>query len=173
MSNEGASKELFHEEQQFRQPWLMLLLGAVAALFWYLLFLQMILPHPRGTSHSAMVFAILSWVLFGIAMPLLFFKLRLITEVRPDGIYYRFCPVHFSLKRIGFTEIKHFEARTYRPMAEYGGWGIRYGGSGKAYNVSGDRGVQLELANGKRLLFGSQRTEEFVAALQEATGAKT
>jgi hypothetical protein len=39
---------------------------------------------------------------------------------------------------------------------EYGGWGIKYGKMGKAYNVSGNRGVQLEFTDGKRLLIGSQ-----------------
>ena len=166
MSNAPATKILFHEEQQFRQPWLWLVLGAVAAMFWYLFFLQIILPHPRGAPHSLTIYILILWLVCGIGMPLFFYQLRLITEVRADGIYVRFFPMHFSFKRIGFEEIKHFEARTYRPIAEYGGWGIRYGLHGKAYNVSGNRGLQLELTTGKKLLLGTQRPEEFLAALQ-------
>lgn len=41
---------------------------------------------------------------------------------------------------------------------DYGGWGIRYGRKGKAFNVFGSRGLQLEFTNGKRLLIGSQKT---------------
>ena len=55
--------------------------------------------------------------------------------------------------------------RTYNPIREYGGWGIRYGLKSKAYNVHGNHGVQLELLNRKRLLIGSQRSEEFANAL--------
>jgi hypothetical protein len=39
-----------------------------------------------------------------------------------------------------------------------------------AYNVSGDRGVQIELLNGKRLLIGSQRAEELWQAIQAQYG---
>jgi len=36
--------------------------------------------------------------------------------------------------------------------------------------VSGDRGVQIELLNGKRLLLGSQRAEELQQAIQAKYG---
>mgnify|MGYP001089165244 CR=1 FL=1 len=39
-----------------------------------------------------------------------------------------------------------------------------------AYNVSGDRGVQIELLNGKRLLIGSQQAEELLRAIQVKVG---
>jgi hypothetical protein len=51
-------------------------------------------------------------------------------------------------------------------MREYGGWGVKYGWAGKAYNISGNRGVQLKLSNGKGLLIGSQRPEELAQAIQ-------
>ena len=38
---------------------------------------------------------------------------------------------------------------------------------GKAYNVSGNRGVQLKLSTGNGLLIGSQRPEELAQAIQE------
>jgi len=63
------------------------------------------------------------------------------TEVRDDGVYFRFFPLHLSFHRIGLEEIVRFEVQTYRPIRDYGGWGIRYGWKGKAYNVSGNRGV--------------------------------
>jgi hypothetical protein len=56
-------------------------------------------------------------------------------------------------------------ARTYKPLSEYGGWGIKYGRSGWAYNIIGDQGVQLELDNGKRILIGSQHAEELEQAI--------
>jgi hypothetical protein len=34
-----------------------------------------------------------------------------------------------------------------------------------AYNVSGNRGLQLELTNGKKILLGTQRPEEIAQAL--------
>ena len=61
----------------------------------------------------------------------------------------------------------YYAARVYRPIREYGGWGIRYGKNGKAYNISGDRGVQLELQNSKPLLIGSQRADELAQTIQQ------
>jgi len=136
----------FREAQQFRQWWLWMLL---------------VVPAAMGIWRQR-----LPWVvLLLLAAPLWFWFLRLITEVRDDGVH-----LHFFLlwkKRvILFHEIRSAQARTYRPLMEYGGWGIRWGLSGQAYNVSGNQGVQLELAGGKRLLIGSQRPEELESAIQ-------
>jgi hypothetical protein len=70
------------------------------------------------------------------------------------------------------AEIVHRETRTYRPILEYGGWGVRYSfvRKGWAYTVSGNRGVQLQLANGKRILVGSQRAEELARAIGVGKG---
>jgi hypothetical protein len=62
--------------------------------------------------------------------------------------------------------VSEYYARVYRPILEYGGWGIRCGFKGaRAYNVSGNKGVQLILQNGKRLLIGSQKPDELVEAI--------
>jgi hypothetical protein len=97
-------------------------------------------------------------------------NMELVTQVRPGELDVRFWP--FARRRIPANEIVSCEVRTYRPIREYGGWGVRYGFGGMAYNMSGNRGVQLELAGGKRVLIGSQRPEELAAALR-AAGAVT
>ena len=61
--------------------------------------------------------------------------------------------------------MSQYQTRQYKPIREYGGWGIRYGRGGKAYNVSGNKAVQLVLKNGKRLLIGSQRPDKLVEAI--------
>ncbi len=73
---------------------------------------------------------------------------------------------------IAAGDLKGYEVLTYSPIKDYGGWGIRYGRGGKAYNVRGNRGVQLQLANGQRLLIGSQRPEELSNALALAFGKR-
>ncbi len=118
------------------------------------------------------IMLVIFWFIFGIGLPALFFFSRLVTEVRDDGIYIRFFPFLRTAHRIAFTEMKQYEVRTYHSIREYGGYGIRYGSNGKAYNVSGDRGVQIELLNGERLLIGSQRAEELWRALQVKIGER-
>jgi hypothetical protein len=129
---------------------------------------QLIFGHPWGSRPLPdIALAILGplWILFGIGLALVFYCTKLITEVRDDAVYVRFFPL--AHQRIPFEDIRRCEVRTYRPIREFGGWGIRYGRGAKAYNVSGNRGVQLELSNGKRFLIGSGRPEELARAIEE------
>lgn len=108
--------------------------------------------------------------LVGIGVPLIitamFLFLKMETEVRPDGLYVRYLPFHIHFKRFGPEDLSEYYARQYKPIREYGGWGIRCSfRNGKAYNVSGNRGVQLVLSSGKKLLIGSQRADELAAAI--------
>jgi hypothetical protein len=110
-------------------------------------------------------------VIVGIGVPLiiaaLFLLLKLETEVRPDGIYVRYFPFHIHFKRFAPEDLSECYARRYKPILEYGGWGIRYSlRNGKAYNVSGNQGVQLVFSSGKRLLIGSQKPDELEAAIR-------
>ncbi len=160
----------FHEVQQFRQVWIWVLVCALAGLMWYAAVSQLLLHRPYGDRPMPDILLVIFWIIFGLGLPALFFFGRLVTEVRDDGIYIRFLPFHRSFRRIAFTEVKQYKVRTYRPIREYGGWGIRHGRNGKAYNVSGDRGVQLELWDGQRLLIGSLRAEELERAIEAEYG---
>ena len=59
--------------------------------------------------------------------------------------------------------------RQYSPLLEYGGLGMRIGlfGKGKAWNISGDKGLQLEFNNQKKLLIGTNQPEELAATLEK------
>lgn len=161
----------FREVQYFRQIWLWALVISLMGLAWYSFIQQIIAKIPFGTRPAPDILVIGVWILFGCIFPVLAYTARLITEVRGDGIYIRFIPFHRKFQTMPFEAIQTYEARTYRPLKEYGGWGIRYGTGGKAYNVSGDRGVQLVLLSGRKILLGSQRSEELVLAIEKAKGS--
>ena len=168
----------FHEVQRFRQVWVWLLvLGtsvSMGVVFGYGMIKQLAQGQPWGDrpmSDAALAIVGPLAILFAVVFPLVFRAMRLVTRVDGDGLCVRFFP--FVRRRIRFDEIAECHARTYRPIREYGGWGIRWGPSGKAYNVSGDRGVQLVLTNGKRLLIGSQRADELAEAILDATECQT
>jgi hypothetical protein len=135
---------------------------------WLATYRRFVLGERIGTRPTPDNLLLVLWVLIGIGLPLLFYSARLVTEVRSDGLYLRFFPFHWSFLKFPFDSIKHAEARTYSPIREYGGWGIRYSWKGKAYNVSGNEGIQLELRDGKRVLVGSQRPLELLNALRAA-----
>ena len=169
--NQGEeTSPIYHEVQQFRQVWIWVVVFALAGLVWYVTVQQLLLHKPFGIRPISDILLVISGFIFGIGLPALFFFCQLVTEVRDDGIYIRYFPFHWTFHRIAFTEVKQFEVRTYRSFKEYGGHGIRFGSKGKAYTVSGDRGVQIELLNDKRLLIGSQRAEELGRAIQTKYG---
>lgn len=145
---------LFHEDQQFRQPWIWALLLLVSAAIFAVVYA------------SRSIWLALLVLLLDAALVGFMYSLKLTTEVSPNGVLVRFFPMfrqNISLSQIG----SHY-VRVYRPILEYGGWGVRYGLKGKAYNVRGNRGVQLELVRGERLLIGSQRAEELAQAIEAA-----
>jgi hypothetical protein len=103
-------------------------------------------------------------VIIGILI-YLFSKARLITQVREDGIYVRFTPFQRSFKRFEWDRIDHLYQREYHPVKEYGGWGVRMGPSGRAYNVSGITGIQIVLKNGNRILIGTHMPDDLSQVL--------
>jgi len=154
----------FREVQKYRQWWVWLLVYGAAALTWYGFIQQIMLGKPFGTNPAPDWAMWLIWLAVGIGFPVFFQSLALIVQVHGDRILIRYAPV---LRRtILFVEIESFVVRTYSPIWEYGGWGIRGRGSGKrAYNVSGNRGVDLRLRNGQEILIGSQKPEKLAQAL--------
>jgi len=105
----------------------------------------------------------ISLIVAPLTLLLMYAVLKLVTEVRDDGLYVRMFPLPF--RRIRWDEIESYYVRTYRPIREYGGWGMRLGIAGKAYNAWGNRGVQLILRSGHRVLLGSQMPESLEAAI--------
>lgn len=141
---------LFEEKQKFNQWWL-----------WVILLSFPIISVGPFDDNEINVY----YVLIGLAIPLLFYLFELRIKVNKDGLHYQFSPFHLKFHTIKMDEIESFKAMEYSPLKEYGGWGIRYGFKGKAYNVSGNKGVKIFLKNGSNIMFGSQKHKELSKAL--------
>ena len=97
---------------------------------------------------------------------LMFFS-KLTTLVRDDGIHVKFFPF-FKEKVFSPDIIKKYEIRKYKPVLEYGGYGLRNSmRNGKAYNMSGNIGLQLYFSSGKKLLIGTKRPDAFKRAMDK------
>ena len=162
----------FHEVQRFTQRWLWIgliaLMLVMAGVFGYGFIQQLVFGIPWGdrpVSDGALLLTGSAILLFSGALIYIFCTLRLITEVRDTALHVRFYP--FRTKVIDFNNITSCSARRYKPLSEYGGWGIKYGRSGWAYNILGEWGVQLVLKDGKRILIGSQRADELERAIKQ------
>jgi len=161
--------ELIYREEQRFALWLRWLI--VLSMVWIVPLSIFPLTKIPSEQSSPEVLPIILLIVAGVFVPIaiaaLFWLLKLETEVRPDGLYIRYYPFHINFKKFTADDLSEYYARKYKPIREYGGWGIRYSfGKGKAYNVSGNKGVQLVFKSGKRLLIGSQRAEELEEAIR-------
>ncbi len=165
MSKNLIGQRYFYEEQRFRQPWLMILIAGLAGLSWYAFITQIIYKKAFGSHPAPDAIVWMLWAIFGLLFPLVFLSLRMTTELTSDGLRIRFVPFYRRIIPLG--EIQSIEVREYSAIREYGGWGVRFSAKhGTAYNVSGNRGIQLVLISGKRVLIGSQDPERLANALR-------
>lgn len=158
---------VFHEEQQFRQWWLIaLLVGSFLFTAVIILIAGNSLYKSGATSFKGLLTGAVIILGSMIIFDSLFLGSKMITEVRDSSITVRAWPITKLQRVIPMDQVAKCEARTYDPIGEYGGWGIRFGSQGKAYNMSGNRGAQLELKSGERVLIGSLKADELAAAIQ-------
>ena len=168
MVMENAGKPHFREIQKFTQIWLWLLLGFVAAVTWYMFIQQILMGIPVGNNPAPDPAVWVILIIFGITFPLFFTAVKLTVKVREEGVMINFFPIMKKLVR--FEEIETAKAIKYSPIRQYGGWGMKLGRGGNAYNISGNEGVRLDLTSGKHIMIGSQRAKELEKAIKKAMG---
>ncbi len=152
----------FEEEQRFRQFWVWAIVLATSMTSLVILYGKWaageLVEEPVGSAVTALI---------GAGGPALFYVMKFVTRLDANHLSLLFSP--FRHREIPLDDIDRWEARSYNPILEYGGWGLRWRpGKGKAYNVSGSRGVQLHLVDGEELLVGSQKPEELTEAITRA-----
>ncbi|MFZ4752310.1 MAG: hypothetical protein ACOYLG_03100 [Chitinophagaceae bacterium] len=162
------NENLFTEKQRFKQWWLWMILFGVNGLFLFGVYQQVIKGQQFGDnpmSNSGLIIA----TGLTILLTILFINFRLDTLIKKDGIYVRFFPIHLKYKHFPWDKITKISVRQYSAIAEFGGYGLRLGlfGKGSAFNVSGDKGLQLEFTDKKKLLIGTNKPDELTAILKE------
>lgn len=140
----------FTEKQRFTQWWLWLLLSAVM--------IYTIYNFIEDRQYFSTLELAIS-ILIPILVIILFLVIRLETKIDEHGISVRFFPFQITFRYYPWRNIKKAYVRKYSPLGEYGGWGLRQGlfGTGKAYNIKGNQGLQIILNNEKKVLIGTQK----------------
>lgn len=153
---------LFEEIQQFRQKWVEGLLLFVNTLLILFYFGEVFLT--ESPSREATI-GLLSSIAVCAVITFLIKRIKLITQITPEGIQVRFSPLQTRFQLYRWNDIEQIFIRTYNPLLEYGGWGLRLGPSGSAYNVSGNVGLQIVLHGNYRILIGTTRPDQVVEVL--------
>ena len=164
-SEVSGATELYREEQPFARTWVWIPVTIVTMVAWYFFFREWFLS-PEDTKLPAALW--IMFILVGVVTPALFFSMRLIVTVSRRELKVNMWPLY--RRTVAVADITSVEAVTYRPIMEFGGWGVRYSLTRRAwgYTVSGKEGVQLDLANGKKVLVGSKENTRLAAALEQA-----
>ncbi len=159
--------KVFTEKQRFNQWWLIaieviafgVVLGGVITDYNQIV-------NQGGVDSLFMVFLSLGLFLLAIVF---IHSIKLFTRIDESGIHFQFFPLHVKERNIAWAEVSSCEVRKYNPILEYGGWGIRgfskeilfgIGKNGRAYNTKGTMGIQLELKDGRKILIGTQKSEQ-------------
>jgi len=163
-----VKQPIFREVQRFTQPWLVIFIAIFAIVTTIGVWGKIFFGWPAWDTHLSNTALLIYWSIMPLLIMLLF-VIRLETEITPNAIRVRLWPVHLSFRVFPIDEIKGVFVRTYKPIREYGGWGWRVSltGKGAAYNISGNRGIQLIFRNGRKLLIGTQKPQEAELALTQ------
>lgn len=158
---------LFEEEQKFRHPlfWVLLLAGPFIGII--------ALNNLMSINFQFSINSILAFGVFGLTSAgviWLFVTLTLKTTIFEDRIELTFAPLIKKPKIFPKSYMSEVYIRDFKPLLEYGGWGIRYKmfGKGLCYNVAGTKkGIQIVFQDGQKLLISTRKAEEIEAILQQ------
>ena len=142
-----TSEVLFRETQRMRQPWILALVGV--------------------TSAPVLVFDFVVGLVVVLTAVGLIYSIQLTTEVRTDGIYVRFAPIHRSFRQLPFNEIVRVE-NTEFGLLTYGGIGIRWTANTVAYMTTRGSGIKIDRENAKSVVIGSQEPLELMEIIEES-----
>lgn len=152
---------VFNETQKVTQWWLQLINIAILGFLVYTSYKWFVLNEAVGnvsTKNLTGQIVVIAMLIFSVG---LIYMCQLKTTIDEIGLHYQFLPIKLSKKTIRWTELKKCYVRIYNPVKEYGGWGYRLSfNKGKALNVKGNKGIQLEFKDGRKLLIGTQKQED-------------
>lgn len=101
----------------------------------------------------------LRWVIGGMTV-----------RVDDNGVFLHLGRVPVLRRSVAFDEIEGMEVVSYRPMRDFGGWGIRGLGKTKAWTARGTRAVRLELTGERVLYIGSDVPQRLAERIRTIGG---
>lgn len=154
---------VFTERQKFNSLWgYLLFLLVAAANYFYMV--------TVGQGDNGVIYATL---LTALAVLFIFEFSKLDTTITKQGISYKFWPYQRKESTLAWEEIQSIEIKEYKPIKDYGGWGVRMGfKKGRAFNTKGNFGMLIHLKDGKDIMIGTQRYKDLYTAIKNQNKSK-
>lgn len=93
------------------------------------------------------------------------------TRVSKGEITIRYGLMGIRIFRCSLAEIAGIHIRSFAPLADFGGYGIRVARGVTAYYLAGRTGVQLDLIARRTVLIGSSNPERLAAVIETISGS--
>jgi len=148
----------YHEEQHFHDAFMGLLVLAMLFVV-FVTTVAVVFSRPNDALLLAIAPAMIVLVAALISLS------HLDVDVTDSGVSIAFRHL-WPTRRIAFADIVGLEVKRYRPLIDYGGWGVRLGPAGWAYTTGGDVGVKMRLRKGLPVLIGTRHPSELEAAIR-------
>lgn len=110
------------------------------------------------------------WLLFPMAVTAVFGRLDV--ELRSSHLLVAFGPLRLCRKRVPYRDVSEVSPETYRPILDFGGWGIRFRGQKTAWTIRGNRAARIRLRSGRELWVGSRFPQRLADRIRVAVGRK-
>jgi hypothetical protein len=151
----------FKEQQKFTQWWIWLLLIGLGAIAVYGFIQQVLFGVDFGDKPFSNI-GLIIFTLFVFGFMYFNWYMTLITEITNEGIKVTFVP--FVKKEIKWNDLKSAKIVNYG----FVGYGIRLGSKyGTVYNMNGNKGLAVELNNGKKFVIGTQKELELKKVVEK------
>jgi hypothetical protein len=160
------SHRTFEEIQRFNQVWIWIVIVGVSLISVVQIPLVLLTSAGSEPMPTSSILVIIFSLVFVIGLNALFFFSRLITKIDSSGVGITFKPFINKQQLFMWEDVEKAYVRKYKPLWEYGGWGVRYRWNSRAYNTSGNVGLQLILKTGKKVLIGTQKSQELESYLK-------
>jgi hypothetical protein len=147
---------IFKEEQTYRGTWLMYLILMLEIPSLILVSVVVFSGDSDSTEGIIALFAVFGVMALVMA---LIFNIKMETRIDEKGVHYRYYPF-IRWRLIGKNQIRKAEVKTFSPLTDHGGWGIKGNRTTKAYTVLGDTGLLIDLREKKNVLLGTQKPKE-------------
>lgn len=150
----------FKETQKFKQWWLKLIFILIGIIPIWGIYTQLIKGETFGNKPMS-DFGLIIFSVLIFALLVMLWSMRLKTEIDENEIRVHFFP--FFKRRILWENVENAVIVNYGFV---GGYGIRYSAEyGVVYNIAENKGLAIQLKNGKKLCIGTQKEIEMKAVV--------
>lgn len=147
-----------HEEFTPLAPWARLLTwGVIGFGLWT------VLAYPPGDG-AAPSLAAAGILALGVLIEAVLGGLRV--RLFADRIEVALGRVGWIRKSVAYERVAWIEAVTYRPLRDFGGWGVRGFGPKQAWTARGNRAVVMHLTDGAQLYVGAEHPERLAERMR-------